>query len=296
MDLVDVLGRLAAKDAGGYHPGSPRATEPTALAAMALLAHGREAEARPLLDWLANFQSGDGGLGIWNEQPTPGWPTGWAILAWTAAEHSAIADASDARARQRAIDYILSVKGSGIEWIEHSGHDTTIIGWPWVDGTHSWLEPTAMNVLALKHAGLGHHPRTREGERLLQDRLLATGGCNYGNTVVFRQQLKPQLEPTGLCLVALAGEPDASGRVAKSIDYLQRELTASTATISLCYGLLGLAAQGHPPAMADAWLTAACRRTLTRDPSTYKLALVALASLGTACPLIHMSVPLEQAT
>src|SRR5438105_2886914 len=123
MDLVDVLGRLAAPDSGGYHPGSPRATEPTALAALALLAHGRQVQARPLLDWLADFQSGEGGLGIWNDQREPGWPTGWAILAWTAAQQSSIAEESYARARQRATGYILSVKGSRIEWIDHSGHD-----------------------------------------------------------------------------------------------------------------------------------------------------------------------------
>jgi hypothetical protein len=210
-------------------------------------------------------------------------------MAWSAAQNSSIANPKYALARQRALAWMLRVEGSRIEWIDHTGHDTTIIGWPWVEGTHSWLEPTAMNVLALKHAGLADHPRTREGVRLLQDRLLESGGCNYGNTVVFKQKLLPHLEPTGVCLLALAGQPDRSGRVARSIDYLHRELSARTATASLCYGLFGLAAQNRLPAAADEWLSTASRRTLARDAATYKLALLALAALGTASPLIPAS-------
>ena len=93
--------------------------------------------------------------------------------------------------------------------------------WPWVLGTHSWIEPTAFNVLALKAAGRGEHPRTREAVRLLVDRLLPTGGCNYGNTTVLGQQLRPHLAPTGLVLLSLAGEQINDSRIAKSLAYLQ---------------------------------------------------------------------------
>ena len=121
---------------------------------------------------------------------------------------------------------------------------------------------------------------------MLQDRLLPNGGCNYGNTVVFGQTLRAHVQPTGMCLLALAGQSDSAPRVARSIDYLQRELTARTATASLCYGLLGLAAWQRAVPQADEWLSAAAKRAIARDPSSYKLALVALAALGSNCPLI----------
>ncbi len=187
---------------------------------------------------------------------------------------------------QRAVAWLLSVEGSRIEYLDKTGHDTTIIGWPWVQGTHSWIEPTAISVLALKHAGLSDHPRTREGVRLLIDRLLRSGGCNYGNTVIFGQELRPHLQPTGLTLLALAGERDSSNRIRRAIDYLLGELSAQTPTASLAYGLLGLAAQGALPREARDWIGTAAGRTLARDASCYKLALAALAALGAASPLI----------
>src|SRR2546428_787916 len=85
------------------------------------------------------------------------------------------------------------------------------------------LAATAMHVLALKAAGHRDHPRTREAVRLLIDRLLPGGGCNYGNTIVLGQELRPQLQPTGLAMLALAGETDPDGRVAMSLAYLKSE-------------------------------------------------------------------------
>jgi len=143
-----------------------------------------------------------------------------------------------------------------------------------------------MDLLTLKHTGHSTHARAREAVLLLENRLLETGGCNYGNTIVFGQVLRPHVEPTGLTLLALGGELDSKGRIAKSIEYLQRELSSQTTTASLCYGLLGLAAQDRWPADAREWLAVAGRRTLARDPSGYKLALLALAWLGPSCPLI----------
>jgi hypothetical protein len=94
------------------------------------------------------------------------------------------------------------------------------------------------------------------------------------------------VQPTGLALLALAGEDDARGHTEESVDYLERELPRQVATDSLCYGLLGLAGQQSLPPSADEWLSAASRRTLARGPSSYKLALLALAALGLSCPLI----------
>ena len=39
------------------------------------------------------------------------------------------------------------------------------LGWPWVDGTHSWVEPTALALLVMGREGLSGHSRAREGVR-----------------------------------------------------------------------------------------------------------------------------------
>jgi len=172
-----------------------------------------------------------------------------------------------------------------MERSEPDGHDPTLVGWPWVIGTHSWIEPTALAVLALRAAGHGSHTRTREAVRLLNDRLLPGGGCNYGNTVVLGQELLPHLQPTAIALIALHGEPainsDAANdrdRIARSLKYLREGLGSTTATASLCYGLIALAKYGQLPRYAGQWLTSAYQRTLKRGPSVYKLALLSLAA------------------
>ena len=287
MNFVErVLARLASIDACGYHAGSESATEPTALAAFALVAHDSHSAARPHLDWLLARQAMDGSVGIEAGQPTPGWGTAWSVIAWQAAQQSPIADSRFAAAIKRSIEWIVQIQGSIAEHVEELGHDTTIKGWPWVQGTHAWVEPTAMNLLALRHTGHSNHARAREAVRLLHDRLLSGGGCNYGNTVVFGQELRPHLQPTGVCLLALTGERDKKGLVDKAIEYATHKLTSRTTCESLSYALLGLAAHGRLPDMANRWLATASDRTLARDPAAYKLALLALAAQGESCLLI----------
>jgi hypothetical protein len=144
-------------------------------------------------------------------------------------------------------------------------------------GTHSWVEPTALAVLALKAAGHGGHPRTREAARLLIDRLLPGGGCNYGNTVVLGQQLVPHVQPTGLTMLALAGEHDPSGGIERSIDYLLRTLDEHTPPASLAYGLMGMSAHGRECCIAEEWLSAAAANARKRQ-SPLEMALLLLAA------------------
>ena len=225
------------------------------------------------------------------ELQKPGWPTALTILAVTAAarnlcEPSAISTRFDL---DRATQWLIAAVGKPLERSPEYGHDGRLIGWPWVVGTHSWQEPTAWSVLALKAIGLADHPRTREGVTLLVDRLLDIGGCNYGNTVVLGQRLRPHIEPTGITLVALAGETIDDPRIERSCNYLESAITAETPPISLSYGLLGLTAQGRPPANLDERLETAYRNTVRRDPSPLALALLVLAAQESNCPLIEFT-------
>lgn len=286
--IPDALDRLGQAKSCGYRDDSPHAAEPAALAAMALASHGRGESAAPLMEWLAQRQGDDGSVGIDADNPQPGWPTSLAILAWCAADAHSPQPPRYAAQCDAAVAWLLSVAGEPVEKSPAIGHNAALIGWPWVLGTHSWIEPTAWAVLALKVRGQGQHDRTREAVWLLIDRLLPTGGCNYGNTTVLGQLLRPHLQPTGIAMLALAGESDRSGRVAASLAYLSRTLSAETPAASLAYGMLGLAAHRFPPADGAAWLAAAYERLNRRGADPLRLALLLLAAAGAEAPVIAL--------
>ena len=133
------------------------------------------------------------------------------------------------------------------------------------------------------------HPRAREAIRLLVDRLLPDGGCNYGNTSVLGQFLRPHIEPTGLVLTALAGEPDQTGRIQRSLEFVASNVGPDTTAASLAYALIGLAAHDRWPKQADAWLADAATRTERWPGGLARRALLTLAASGTACPWITLT-------
>lgn len=273
--LVKTLDALTSKPTIGYAPDSASATEPTALAVLALIAHNRRLQAAPAIDFLLTSQSPDGSVGVRQKEPEPQWPTSLAVLAWQAYDKQAYADNID-----RAVNWILQSRGQAMEQTDDMGHNTQLIGWSWAEGTHSWIEPTAFHVLALKAAGRGEHPRTREGVTLLLDRQLPSGGCNYGNTTVLGQMLRTHVHPTGIALVALNREQDQGNRIAKSVAWLRKTLSRDTTPASLAWGLMGLAAQGMNVPIASDWLEAAAKQVQSHDGSPHKLALLALAAIG----------------
>lgn len=276
----ELIERLAAVPVGGYHVGSIDASEPTALAALALARANRPKEALAATEFLSQLQRADGSVPVQPGTEWPGWPTTLAILAWRAV------DAKRYRTQVfNGVQWLLSVVGKPVPMSTELGHDTTLIGWPWAEDTHSWLEPTALAVMALRSAGKPDHERTREGVKLLLDRLLPDGGCNYGNTIVLGQLLRPHPHPSGLVATALAKQADHSGRLARTLDYLEFE-GLPLATNSLCWALLGLSAHNRTPANADALLEAAYQRVVAKDPSTHRLALLACASQGAASGLV----------
>lgn len=283
--ITDALDRLA-KSPAAYHPNGPTAAEPSALAALALLGAGRIDDATAHLNWLAENQlSASGSVPPLNGLQTPGWPTPIAIVAAAAKSRNAESKFRLAQANE----WLLSAKGTTLEKCPEFGHDGMLVGWPWVIGTHSWQEPTAWSVLALKSVGMADHPRTREGVRLLMDRLLPEGGCNYGNTYVLGQKLRPQVEPSGLTLLALAGEDTDDPRVDRTIKYVASALSDQTTPITLSYGLLGLIGHHRSPADAARWLESAYNRSNQREPSAQTIALLVLAAQGEDCPLVQIT-------
>jgi hypothetical protein len=261
----------------GYRAAAASAVEPTVLSCLGLLATrdvGDEMGFTASADWLATIQQPDGSLGSSATRGAPGWTTPLGLLLWQAlSDHEP--------QRRRAVAWLLRAEGKRIPRADDPegivGHDTTLAGWPWVGGTHSWLEPTALAVLALRRAGLADHPRVVEGLRLIRDRAIATGGWNYGNKSAFGHALRPQPGPTGLALLALAPLDGRTPIVAQAIDYLLETLPGVRASASLGWGLLGLRAWDSVPPAAEAWLAEAFERATGRPDAPVKLAMLLLA-------------------
>ena len=139
--------------------------------------------------------------------------------------------------------------------------DNALRGWPWVDGTFSWAEPTAWCVLALKRGARqaeAQAARTRieEGERLLIDRVCEPGGWNYGNSNVFRKNLPPYIPTTAIALLALQGRDHPA--VARSVSFLHEHRLSEKSGLALaltqiCLGIYGQSAGDVVGALAAQW-------------------------------------------
>ena len=180
----------------------------------------------------------------------------------------------------RAVDWLLATRGRSLSpQPDIYGHDVTLVGWPWVEGTHSWAEPTAYAILGLRAAGNAEHPRVREGIKLLADRAFAQGGWNYGNTRVLDHTLRPFPATTGIALAALAGEAPNSD-VDAAIAYLTHELPRIRSPLSLAWGLIGLASWRAVPREADAWLAECVQTRSPQAAGPHEDALLLLADIS----------------
>jgi hypothetical protein len=200
------------------------------------------------------------------------------VLAWTLTGPKPLGAFEEQVAR--AVAWLLTTGGRTLTPVpDVFGHDVTLVGWPWVEGTHSWAEPTAYAILGLRAAGQANHPRVREGIELLWDRAFERGGWNYGNTRVLDNTLRPFPATTGIALTALAGEPHNS-HVDVAITYLTRELPRIRSPLSLAWGLIGLASWQALPREAENWLAEGAHADTPQKPGPYEDALLLLADVA----------------
>lgn len=125
--------------------------------------------------------------------------------------------------------------------------DPTKSGWPWVDGTVSWVAPTAMSILAVQRQRPGH-PRLRKATAMLIDRACPAGGWNAGNSVVFGVDLAPQPDFTAMGLLALATTPNdaPAALLLRSVEYLSDRARSIRSPYTLAWITLALAAYNDP--------------------------------------------------
>lgn len=205
---LQTLRARAAFDGGfAEQPETAYRPDVTAWAIMALDGDsGSAGLIQAARDRLVASQSSDGRIAVSPDHSNAFWPTAPAVLAWCGSP-------AHAKAMARAASFLAQTGGR--TWAKAPdapfAHDPTIPGWSWVENTFSWVEPTALALLALEAAGYGQHSRMADGVRLLMDRQLPEGGWNYGNTLVYDQQLRPQPDNTGIALTALALKVEQAG-------------------------------------------------------------------------------------
>jgi uncharacterized protein (DUF362 family) len=116
----EVLHYLSAHSPCGYRANQSPASEPSALAALALLTadhtrHDFRGRAAEVADWLASIQNTDGSVPVRAGVAGASWPTPLAVLAWLSAERCFAGGArpkSYAGNIRRAIRQILLLKAS----------------------------------------------------------------------------------------------------------------------------------------------------------------------------------------
>ncbi|NPV04420.1 MAG: terpene cyclase/mutase family protein [Syntrophaceae bacterium] len=242
-------GGFAARPGGEYRPDA------TSWAILALRMCGIDSQRlHAAMHRLGESQMKDGRLALSPEHPDVYWPTPLAIMAW----HR---NPEFAPRVSRAVSFLLKTSGTHFKRDPQSpgGHDTSIRGWGWTEETHSWVEPTALSIMALRFAGYSGHERVSEGTRLLLDRQLSRGGWNYGNTTVFGTELASMPESTGLALSALSGLTDRQS-VSRSIALLKESVRTLQTPLSLGWAILGLSAWGERTVDANNLIDRCLRR------------------------------------
>jgi len=239
-ELTASLQHLVARavPGGGFSDrlGGEYRPDATSWAILALKRSGSGGDLlEPARSRLARDQGQDGRIAISPDHQEAFWPTPLAVLAWQdSPQHREV--------QARAVHFLL--RTTGRHWQKGPndplGHNTLLKGWPWIDETHSWIEPTALSVIALGACGYADHARVREAVQLVMDRQLPHGGWNYGNTTVFGQELHPAPESTGAALHALASRVPRE-QVQRSLDYLSSQIGQLHTPIALGWSLLGLA-------------------------------------------------------
>lgn len=277
---IDALLRRAGPD-GAFAVAEDSASRPdaTAWAAMALSAVGVAGEkVAAARSSLVAAQLPDGRVPVLPGRPEAAWPTTLALLAW-------LPDPAFAAPAAQAAAWLVGHPGS--HWVRRESekaivaHDTNLRGWAWIDGTHSWVEPTSLAMLALSATAAPPREALDEAVRLLLDRQLPDGGWNYGNTRVFRNTLLPVPESTGHALAALGGQVAATA-VAASLDYLAGPQCAVPTPLAAAWRAFGLGAYG----LVTPEITAGCLLALARQdrygPYDTPLLAQAIAAVATS--------------
>jgi hypothetical protein len=259
----------------GYYDGRTSRLEPTCWALLAL--GGTEADRGRFLracqqpsGWLVEHR---------------GWPVNVGFNALAAVTWLADSSLASDAELERLLAALVGTKGITAQPSRYLRQDNSLQGWPWIDQTFSWVEPTSWGLLALKKAHRRFEPdrqgrdRVAAGEQLLVDRCCRDGGWNYGNASVMDRDLRPHGPTTALALLALQ-DMRSHPAVSRSLAYLEGHWADEPSAAALGLALLALDVHGRPLAPVRARLEEVVRAPSLGNVHAAAIALVALTRTG----------------
>lgn len=231
-----LLGARNADGGWGYQAGKSSRLEPTCWASLAL---GHTLEHKALQRW-----SYSEGLLLERHGGTPNYAFhAQALIALRALnlEHAA--------GNRTLLAALQRVKGTALPPSKINRQDNSLQAWSWIDGTFSWVEPTAWSLLALKQwsatpGAVADRTRIVIAEQMLVDRCCAKGGWNYGNANMLGQELKAFVPTTAIALLSLQ-DRQSLPEVGRSVAFLEREATSERSGTALALALMALRAYGR---------------------------------------------------
>ncbi len=287
--VTALLARQNPGTHGWSYTYSQDALEPICLA---LLAMRRRCNVESAMDLLERLQRPDGSWGAFaGHNESAAWTTALAVIS--------LLHADGARARvEFAIQWLLNSRGRESHWLwrfKFRTVDTAVrfnpekSGWGWINGTVSWVIPTALAMIALQQAqsrGVGNSRRIEErirlGAEMLLDRECPGGGWNAGNSVVYGVPLGPHLDATSIALLALR-RYHAEAVVHESMWLLQERVNRCPSPYSVAWAVLALAAYREAWPELDCTVAVAAERLvelLSAKPLSMDNCALALSALA----------------
>lgn len=288
-NAVRLLMSAQNSDGGwGWTTGRDSTTECTSLALLALASSDNKGTAaiHSGLNWLLQHQNADGGWRFSDSVKATSWTTPLAMLALGAwLEHETqMLKAGRWLLKQHGnkpgfmanLLLMLSFKKRPVTLNEN------LLGWSWMGGTFSWVEPTSYALIALKRirrwlVGTNVDERIEQGESMIYDRMCAGGGWNYGNSLVYGEKLWLYADTTAIALIALQNRHDTKeNRV--SFAALQDNLTTVDSGLALSWAVLCYDIYGHDSLMLRRRLIKGFEKTgLLGECKSLALYIIALA-------------------
>ncbi|MBN2147677.1 MAG: terpene cyclase/mutase family protein [Anaerolineales bacterium] len=273
----------AQADAGGwgYFPNQKPVVEPTAAALLAL--HAYEATQAALsvgIAWLASTQNVDGGWGYNAEDTESNWHTAWAVLALQRM-------GNHLNRLLRGLAWLESVQTSELARDDFSNTavldeaDPAVLCWSWLPGEATWIEPTALAVLAWQ--GADQSPtiarRFQAAVSFFEERRCPGGGWNVGNPVMFDTPLPPRSQQTALALLALR-QLDRQKICPEDIHALRTDMRLDGKALALAWGNLALEGLGEDHAEDAESLDALQEEDGGWEGNVYTTAVALMAARG----------------